>query len=75
MSTSLVYVDAASFVCRVLKTRCPVKAALTANSIVSLSRISPTMIISGSCLSIDLSAAAKVMPAFSLTCPCIIPDS
>ena len=35
-------------VCKELKTRCPVKAALTAISSVSESRISPIIIISGS---------------------------
>src|SRR3569833_3014372 len=43
-------------------TKCPVCAALIAISAVSRSRISPTMITSGSWRRNDRSAAAKVMP-------------
>ncbi|MNG04818.1 hypothetical protein D3C84_879780 [compost metagenome] len=43
-----VRVSAALLVCRVDSTRCPVWAALMAISAVSRSRISPTMITSGS---------------------------
>ncbi len=42
-------VCAALFVWRVEKTRCPVSAAVMAVCIVSQSRISPTMMTSGSC--------------------------
>ena len=48
MSTSRPMLLSASLVCRVDSTRCPVNAALKACSAVSLSRISPTMITSGS---------------------------
>ena len=41
-------VDGASFVCSVESTMWPVSAALTAISAVSKSRISPTMMMSGS---------------------------
>src|SRR6478609_9550897 len=47
----------ASVVCSVEKTRWPVSAALSAVSSVSLSRISPIRMTSGSCRSTDLSAA------------------
>ena len=53
----------ASFVCSVLKTRCPVIAAWTAISAVSWSRISPIITTSGSWRRIARSAAAKVTPA------------
>jgi hypothetical protein len=46
---------AASLVCSVLNTRCPVSEAWTAVSAVSLSRISPTMTTSGSWRRIDRS--------------------
>ena len=58
---------AASIVWRVDKTKCPVKAALMAKPTVSLSLISPTIIISGSCLTKDLRPLAKVKPIFGLT--------
>ena len=48
ISTSRVMAPAESLVCKVEKTRCPVKADWTAISAVSLSRISPTRITSGS---------------------------
>ncbi|GAH82039.1 unnamed protein product, partial [marine sediment metagenome] len=52
--------DPAAFVvCRVDKTRWPVKAALIPRPAVSLSLISPTMIISGSCLTRALKPEAK----------------
>ena len=62
ISNSREYEEVVSFVCKVLNTKCPVKAALTANSIVATSRISPTMMISGSWRSIELSAAENVIP-------------
>ena len=54
--------DGASLVCRVERTRCPVRAACTAFSAVSLSLISPTMIMSGSCRRMVLNELAKVTP-------------
>ena len=53
---------AASFVCRVENTMWPVSEALMAISAVSRSRISPTIIMSGSWRRNALSARAKVMP-------------
>ena len=52
----------ALFVCNVDKTKCPVKAACVANSAVSLSLISPTIIMSGSWRKIDLNPEEKVYP-------------
>ena len=49
-----------------LKTKWPVRAAPTAISAVSRSRISPTSIISGSCRNILRSAEEKVLPAAGL---------
>ena len=46
-------------VCRVDRTRCPVSAAVIASEIVSKSRISPTMITSGSSRSAARSAVAN----------------
>ena len=62
-----VYEAAALLVCKVLNTKWPVSAARIARSAVSRSRISPTMITSGSCRNIDRNAAAKVIPARSFT--------
>jgi len=42
------------------RTKCQVKAASTASVAVSVSLISQTIIISGSCLTNDLSQVAKV---------------
>ena len=67
MSSSLATELAVLFVCSVLTTRCPVIEALTAISAVSESRISPIMIMSGSCLNIERSADANVRLAFVLT--------
>ena len=50
----------ASFVCKVLSTRCPVSAPRIAISVVSRSRISPTMITSGSPVRILLKPLANV---------------
>ena len=47
---------AQSFVCSVLSTKCPVSAACTAICAVGTSRISPIMMMSGSCRRIDRSA-------------------
>ena len=49
----------ALLVCSVAKTRWPVSAAVRAAEMVSRSRISPTMIMSGSCRSANLRAVAK----------------
>ena len=57
----------ASFVCRVLSTRWPVSADSIAIWAVSWSRISPTMITSGSARTIERSPAAKLRPAFGFT--------
>ena len=46
MLISRVMAEQASFVCRVLRTRCPVSAAWIAIRAVSSSRISPTMMMS-----------------------------
>ena len=62
-----VRVDGASLVCRVENTMWPVCAALIAMSAVSRSRISPTMMMSGSWRRNDFSATGKVRPALSLT--------
>ncbi len=51
---------AALFVCRVEKTRWPVSAAVITVCIVCQSRISPTMITSGSCRNMFLRASAKL---------------
>ena len=53
-------VSAASAVCSVESTRCPVSAATSAVETVSKSRISPTRITSGSCRSEERSAVAKL---------------
>ena len=59
-SSSRVIDEGASLVCSVDSTRWPVSAACTAYSAVSLSRISPTMMMSGSCRSTVRSAVANV---------------
>ena len=59
-SRSRLRVVAASLVCMVPITRCPVSAALTAISIVSRSRSSPITMMSGSSRSAPLSAVKKV---------------
>src|SRR5437867_2853412 len=51
----------------VVKTRCPVSADWMAICAVSSSRISPTMILSGSWRRMDLRPRAKVSPFFSFT--------
>ena len=67
MSIRRVSVFGASFVCSVDSTRWPVCAALMAISAVSRSRISPTMITSGSWRRNARSAEANVRPTFGLT--------
>ncbi len=73
MSTMRVSVFGASLVCSVDSTIWPVCAALIAISAVSRSRISPTMMMSGSCRRKALSAAAKVRPTFGFTLTWLIP--
>ena len=58
---------AALLVCRVERTKWPVKEALIAKESVSLSRISPTIIMSGSCLTSARKPVAKEKPIFGLT--------
>src|SRR4029077_2711309 len=62
ISIMRVMVEGASLVCSVESTRWPVSAALMAMPPVSMSRISPTMMMFGSCRRNAFSAAAKVMP-------------
>ena len=57
----------ASVVCKVVRTKWPVKAALTEIAAVSSSLISPTKIMFGSCLKIDLNPFEKFKFAFGLT--------
>ena len=65
----------ASLVCRVLSTRWPVSADSIAICAVSRSRISPTMITSGSALTIERRPAGKLRPAFTFTWTCLMPSS
>ena len=60
--------DAASLVCRVLNTRWPVNAASTDMVAVSLSRISPTIMTSGSCLRNDLRTVLKSKSISDFVC-------
>ncbi len=62
-----------SFVCKVLNTKWPVKAAWVAKEAVSASRISPTIIILGSCLRTLLRPSAKENPIFGFTWHWLIP--
>ena len=66
ISTSRAAASGASLVCSVVSTRCPVSADSIAICAVSRSRISPTMITSGSARTIERSPAAKVRPVFGL---------
>ena len=75
MSRSRAIVVAAELVCTVDSTRCPVSAACTAICAVSPSRISPTMITSGSCRRIERSKVAKVSPICGLTWIWLMPRS
>ena len=68
MSIVRVMAPAASFVWIVESTRWPVSDALIAISSVSLSRISPTMTMSGSCRRKARSALANVSPILGCTC-------
>ncbi len=63
------------FAWTVVNTRWPVSADCTAICAVSSSRISPTMILSGSWRRIERSPRAKVRPFFSLTGICVMPRS
>ena len=64
----------ASLVWSVLKTSWPVSDDWMAIVAVSWSRISPTMITSGSCRRTLRSPLANVMPFLSLTCVWLIPS-
>ena len=57
-----------SGVCRVASTRWPVSAAISAVSIVSRSRISPTTITSGSCRNTWTSASRKLRTSVPTSC-------
>ena len=67
ISVSRVIADGASLVCSVDSTRWPVSADSMAILAVSPSRISPTMITSGSARSIARRPPANVSPAFRFT--------
>ena len=73
MSVSRPSALAASRVCSVDSTRWPVSAAWIAISAVSRSRISPTMITSGSARNIERRPIAKVTPVLTDTCICLMP--
>jgi hypothetical protein len=73
MSTRRLIALGASLVCRVLKTRWPVSEALTAISAVSLSRISPIMMMFGAWRRIERRAALKVSPMSARTCTWLMP--
>ena len=60
--------EAASLVCSVLNTRWPVSAAWIAISAVARSRISPTMMMSGSCRISARRPSAKPMSMAACTC-------
>ncbi len=66
-------VAGASLVCSVESTKWPVSAALTAISAVSKSRISPTMMMSGSCRRNARRAVAKFSPISSCICTWLMP--
>jgi hypothetical protein len=67
MSAKRVAVEGASLVWIVERTKWPVRAACTTISAVSKSRVSPTMMTSGSWRKKARRAVAKVMPALRLT--------
>ena len=73
MSIRRAAASGASLVCSVVSTRWPVSADSIAIWAVSRSRISPTMITSGSARTIERSPAAKVSPLFAFTCTCLTP--
>ena len=64
----------ASLVCSVERTRWPVSADSTAICAVSRSRISPTMMMSGSARIIARRPLAKVRPARGLIWTCVMPS-
>ena len=70
MSNNRVSVSGALLVCNVLNTRCPVSDASIPVCAVSSSRISPTMITSGSARKNARIAAANVKPMRGCTCTC-----
>ena len=67
ISTRRVIALGASFVCSVLKTKCPVREAWIAVSAVSTSRISPTSRMFGFCRSMARMIRAKVIPILAFT--------
>ena len=67
ISINLSIVDRESLVWRVDNTKCPVILALIAMVAVSESRISPIIIILGSCLKIERRALANVNPISEFT--------
>ena len=69
-----VMLAAALFVWSVLTTRWPVMEAVTAMLAVSSSRISPIIMISGSCLSMERSADANVRSALEFTWTWFMPS-
>ena len=73
MSTSRIAALGASLVCSVESTRWPVSAASMAMCALSRSRISPTMIMSGSARTIARSPVANVIPVRSETWICSTP--
>lgn len=73
MSLKRAMVPIAVLVCNVESTKWPVRLAWTAISAVYLSRISPTMTTSGSCLSIARNPLEKVKPTFESTCVWLTP--
>ena len=68
MSSSRTIDSGALFVCSVANTRWPVSEASMPVETVSLSRISPTMMMSGSQRRNAFMATAKVSPAFGFIC-------
>ena len=75
ISVRRVIADGASLVCSVESTRWPVSADSIAILAVSPSRISPTMITSGSARRIERRPPAKVRPAFGFTWIWLTPGS
>ena len=74
MSISRAAASGAPLACSVVSTRCPVSAASIAIWAVSTSRISPTMITSGSARTIARSPVAKVRPVFVFVWICLTPS-
>ena len=73
MSVILVMAPGASFVCSVLKTKCPVKDAWMPIWAVSESRISPTRITLGACRNMARIIRAKSSPIWCFTSTWLIP--